>query len=471
MLKKFKILTAIILFSLFGIVGIMGVWLLDNYRYRRELVIADIDRSLFNTIQHYYDAHEPEIKDKRNSHFQEMGSKLSKGLSKRNYFVDSTVLVEVWDSIADERFDEKAKNRDRKSYRNANAIMPSYMLQNLRFDDSTLAELSDLLVENLKLKGLDIGVELESKIIEGRPFRRGGVNIDEKGFMTSRPVMVNPSESQFIVAKFKEPVLYILGKMFLQIILAILIFGALLGGFFYLLWTINKQNKMALLRKSFVNNMTHELKTPVATVMAAIEAIQRYSAKDDKEKTAKYLQISNRELNHLAGMIDKVLRLDVDETEGVVIQKDNVVINTLLTECLEVAKLSSEKPIKVNVNLPHEPLMIQGDYGHLKNVFNNLLDNAIKYSKEIVDLDIQAYEEGQNVIVSISDKGLGIDSIYQKDIFDMFFRVPNGNLHPVKGFGLGLPYVKQIIEKHGGQVKVESKLDKGSCFSILIPKS
>lgn len=470
MLKKYKILTSIILFSLLGIVGIMGVWLIENYRNHSEIVASDIDRSLFNTIQTYYENHHEETSGSRLSFTQVIGANFAHEMRKRDLHIDSALILSIWDSIITTDIKSENLSKIHKSHRFARGIIPGYMLQDMQLTSETIVRIDSLLKENLILKGIRFDVKLSSQILEKRPTRRNGITRDAEGNLHTRPVLVNPQENLYLVGMYKEPIWHILSLISLQIVLAFVIFAALLGGFYYLVWTINKQNRLALMRRSFVNNMTHELKTPLATVMAALEAIQRYSAKDNKEKTAQFLQISQRELHHLDNIIDKVLKLDINEEEGVVLQKDRVVVHKLLTECVETAYLGAKKPVNIHYHPTEDSLVIFADYSHLKNVFNNILDNAIKYTEDKVEIHISVKEEGRYLSVAIEDNGLGIDPIYQKDIFDMFFRVPNGHLHPVKGFGLGLPYVKQVIEKHGGQVKIMSKLYNGSCFTVLIPK-
>lgn len=256
-----------------------------------------------------------------------------------------------------------------------------------------------------------------------------------------------------------------------QLLVSIVLVASLVGSFLYLMLTIFRQNKMAQLRKNFVNNMTHELKTPVSTVMAAVEAIQTYGVKDDKAKMELYLQVSRNELQHLSDMIEKVLQMDIDEVKGVNLQYTTFDIADLLERCIRIAKLNFKKEIEIVFDCEKRPVMISADEAHLKNVCSNLLDNAIKYSGEKVLITVALKELAHSVEVSVKDNGKGIAAEYQKDVFDAFFRVPEGNLHEVKGFGLGLSYVKQMITQHGGTVSLISELNKGSIFTISIPKA
>lgn len=473
MLKKYKILVVMIVLSLVGIGGIVGVWLYDGYVNKREVLVTEIERSLFNAIQTYYDEHQNEINEKRDQGGSKEGAVFAARIKSIYSHIDEDKIQTLWDSLAQERMRRYNKRREaKKEVGEPTAIMPSFMLQNITFSDDTLAEINALLEENLDTKGINTPIQIAIKNLKDGRRSQGKyrIKVEGDGTILTRPILVNPTEDEYLVAGFEQPVLYLLGKMVVQVMVSVLLILALIGAFIYLLWTINRQNKLALLRKSFVNNMTHELKTPVATVMAAVESIQRYGARDDKEKMEKYLRISHRELAHLANMIEKVLQLDIDEVTGVNLRRDAVDLVQLLEQGVEIALLGAKKNVSIDFMRELPPLTIVADSAHLKNVVSNLFDNAIKYSGDAVKIQVGLKEDDGNVILSIADNGLGIDPIYFKDIFEVFFRVPSGNLHPVKGFGLGLAYVKQVVKQHGGTIKIDSILGKGTVFILTIPK-
>lgn len=291
----------------------------------------------------------------------------------------------------------------------------------------------------------------------------------EANLAWTRPMMVNPVKNEFLVVKFQEDWKYLLYSLSWQLLISFLLIGLLLGTFFYLMRTILTQNKMAELRKNFVDNMTHELKTPVSTVMAAIEAIQLYGVQDDKEKMNRYLNISKKELEHLSNMIEKVLQMDIDATRGIVLQRSDFDMVAMVKSAIEVAQLNNTKKVEFRLIVDQDKIMVNGDEAHLKNVINNLLENAVKYAGHIVHIEVEVKTTKENVHIRITDNGKGIAAEYHNQIFDMFFRVPSGNLHDVKGFGLGLAYVKQVVKRHDGKIVVESELEKGSTFSIKLP--
>lgn len=456
-----------------GILGIISTWLYGNYVNRREIVVAEVERSLFNSIQAYYDKNEDYIRENRTSQFNKDGKVFAQRIKNIYSNADTVLVKNLWDSLAKERI-SRYGNRHR-NYRNKNessAIIPSFMLQSINFDEKTLQSIDSLLEGSLRDKSMYFETYVVVDTFEDRRSARpkSRVVFDESGSIITRPILVNPANNQFLLAKFDQPILYLIGHMAVQIIISLLLIAALIGTFIYLLKTISRQNRLAVLRKSFVNNMTHELKTPVATVMAAVEAVQRYGAKEDKVKMNKYLDISQRELQHLAGMIEKVLQLDIDEVSGIALQLDKVHLVDIIEESIEVVKLGAKKDVNIILDIQSKDAIVLADASHMKNVINNLLDNAVKYSKDKVNITVQIVDHAESVVVKISDDGLGIDPVYLHSIFDMFFRVPNGDLHPVKGFGLGLAYVKQVVQEHRGTVRVESTKGKGTVFTINLPK-
>jgi signal transduction histidine kinase len=238
-----------------------------------------------------------------------------------------------------------------------------------------------------------------------------------------------------------------------------------------MLRTILKQKRLSEVKNDFINNMTHELKTPIATVSAAVEALQNFNALSDQRKTQTYLDISKNELQRLSDLVEKVLHIAAEEKEDVELFREETDLNEIIDNILSNHQLKANKLIQVRYdnNLAGKSVLI--DKVHLGNAINNLVDNAIKYSKEPVQLYIQTSLENGILKIKVKDNGIGIPRVYHHNIFDKFFRVPTGDLHNVKGFGLGLSYVQKIVTMHGGSIHVHSEPDKGSEFTIIIPSA
>jgi two-component system phosphate regulon sensor histidine kinase PhoR len=231
-----------------------------------------------------------------------------------------------------------------------------------------------------------------------------------------------------------------------------------------------RHQKLSDIKNDFISNITHELKTPIATVSVAIEALRSFNANIDPERTKEYLDISANELQRLSLLVDKVLKLSMFEKKEVELQYEVLDMRKLVDEVASSLRLQFEKH-HAQVNIVSDGnTSFEGDKLHLVSVIFNLLDNAIKYSADAPKIDINITGNSNKVNLLIKDSGIGIPSEFQGKIFEKFFRVPTGNLHNAKGYGLGLSYVAHVINRHKGTIEVESIPGDGSQFVISLPK-
>ncbi|HJP62721.1 MAG TPA: HAMP domain-containing sensor histidine kinase [Mucilaginibacter sp.] len=272
----------------------------------------------------------------------------------------------------------------------------------------------------------------------------------------------------FARAIFLKPQYAIIKGMTLVLILSVLLIVSAIAGFNYLVKTIQKQRKLAELKDDFINNMTHELKTPIATLTVAIEGLQKFNALNDQEKTQRYLQTSRNELVRLNDLVTKVLNISAFENDKIDLVKEKIDVDELLKDVIASEQLKTGK--QVGINYQNNGLTaIIADKVHFRNMLVNLVDNAIKYSGEHPKITVSCIKSGNDALISVKDNGPGIPKSHQQLIFDKFHRIPTGNVHNVKGTGLGLSYVKYIAEAHGGTVTVKSEINAGSEFIISIP--
>lgn len=239
--------------------------------------------------------------------------------------------------------------------------------------------------------------------------------------------------------------------------------------YLFLIRTIFKQKTIAQIKNDFVNNMTHELKTPITITYSAIDALQTFKLVEQKETRDEYFTLCRQQLKHLSGLVEKILSMAVDERKNFRLQKEQFPLQPVLDNLLRQFKLKAGKPVSFSIDISDE-LLIYADKLHFTNVISNLIDNAIKYSGATVDIQISARHVNGQTRISVTDNGTGIPASQQSRIFERFYRIPKGNIHDVKGFGLGLSYVKDTIEKHNGCITVQSKEKQGSTFTILIPE-
>lgn len=263
---------------------------------------------------------------------------------------------------------------------------------------------------------------------------------------------------------------YLLKRISLPILFSFILLGITILSFVLLYRSLLRQRRLAELKNEFISNITHELKTPIATVGVAIEALRNFNAINDPQRTKEYLDISSNELQRLGLLVDKVLKLSMFEKKEIDLKYESMNLGEIISEVIASMKLQLEKQhAKVSVQAEGD-LNLQGDRLHLTSVVFNLLDNALKYSKEDPAIQIELKEDENNVMAIITDNGIGISPEYKEKIFDKFFRVPHGDTHNAKGYGLGLSYVAQVIRKHNGTIDVESQKDIGTKFTITLPK-
>ncbi len=244
----------------------------------------------------------------------------------------------------------------------------------------------------------------------------------------------------------------------------------LVGCFAYTLIIIFRQKKVSEMKTDFINNMTHEFKTPVATIMIASESLKDPDINADHKRVQKLANIIYDENVRLGNHIERVLDLARLEKETLKLDQVEVCINDLVSAVTDSMQLRMQNiGGKFSIDLAATKDVVVGDELHFSNVFYNLLDNAIKYSKGDLHVNINSKNVGDTIVVTIADNGIGMSRDHLQKIFDQFYRIPTGNVHNVKGFGLGLSYVQDILRRLNGKITVKSEKDKGTTFEVILP--
>lgn len=242
--------------------------------------------------------------------------------------------------------------------------------------------------------------------------------------------------------------------------------------FWFLIRIILQQKSVEEMKEDFTHNITHELKTPIAVAYAANDALLNFKGSENPEKRHSYLQIIHTQLKQLSGLVEQILSMSMEQRKNFRLNYESIELKPMLESLINQHQLKADKPATFNLCIK-EGMTVRADRTHLYNMVSNLIDNAIKYSDEKAEICIsvtQCNASGNDrVTLKVQDKGMGIPGDKQKHLFDKFYRVPTGNLHNVKGYGLGLYYVKTMIEQHKGTVSVESSPGQGSTFTLQIP--
>lgn len=275
----------------------------------------------------------------------------------------------------------------------------------------------------------------------------------------------------YLVVFFPNQRHYLLSQISLLLSIAAILIIVIIISFIYTITIIYKQKKLSELKNDFVNNMTHEFKTPISTISLACEALQDDVILKTPQLFNNYISIINNENKRLGTLAEKVLQTAVIDKGQLHLKIEPIDIKIVIQKIISNFSLQIEKRNgKLKQLYNTENLIIHADKIHITNVFYNLLDNAVKYTLgvPIIHIVVDATDEG--VVIAIKDNGIGISAANQKKIFEKLYRVPTGNIHNVKGFGLGLHYVRAIIDLHKGKIHVDSELKKGTTISIFLPQ-
>jgi len=337
----------------------------------------------------------------------------------------------------------------------------------------------------LRPKSVDsvLTAELFDKGIQ-QPFSFGIYNVEnqvisefeENEHIANSPYKVNlfpgsiVSDPAFLKVYFpgkdKNVLMTMWGVLSLSFLLTIMIIYC----FYYTVYTIYRQKKDSEIKTDFINNMTHELKTPISTIALACESIADPQLEKSKEKVNEYVGMIQTENRRLGNLVEDVLQSAVLNKGDFIIKSDEVNIKDVVSSSIDKMQALVKKAEGIiETDFLAKDNIVIGDRFHLINVIGNLLDNAIKYSKKPPLIKVSTKNVKNGINISCEDQGIGISHENQKKIFDKLYRVPSGNIHNVKGFGLGLNYVQAIVQKHGGNIEVSSELEKGSKFEIFLP--
>jgi two-component system phosphate regulon sensor histidine kinase PhoR len=280
-----------------------------------------------------------------------------------------------------------------------------------------------------------------------------------------------PKDSQFTYyfgVKFPTLPGYLIGKMQLSIVFSVLMLLTVLF-FAYSMFVILRQKRLSEQQKDFINNMTHEFKTPISTIKISSDVFLNHPEVQSDDRLFQYASIIQEQNQRLNNQVEKVLQISRIEKGGLKIKPELINFTALLNDALKSCDARLESQNGKLTTQVQDGLWVRADKLHLNNILHNLFDNAIKYCKAVPEIAVTAEEKKGLIYLDICDKGLGIPKEYQPKVFDKFFRVPTGNVHNVKGFGLGLYYVKSMCKAHHWKIEMQSKEGEGTCFLIRMP--
>lgn len=274
---------------------------------------------------------------------------------------------------------------------------------------------------------------------------------------------IDPDEGIYYQAYMTPLTRHIISEMSGVIVTIFLLMVAFTMAFWYLFRTVSRLRTIEEMKDDFVSNMTHELKTPIAIAYSANDALLNYDTANDPQKKVKYLNIANKQLKRLSELVENILAMSMERRKTMKLKPERVLLRHFIEEIAAAQRMRGDKEITINVDVDKN-VSIEADKTHLSNILNNLIDNAIKYSGDSVEITIYGNEKE----ISVTDNGVGIPAKSIPYLFNKFYRVPHGNRQDVRGYGIGLYYVKSMLDKMGWYIDVKSKESEGSVFTIKI---
>ena len=505
-------------FSLIGIIAVQVYWIKDAIKNKQQQFETDVRIALAKTSERIKEKEEDDSHIEYKKFFEndryrtdaEIKNFLFQQIDttgKQKFTFGTTILEENFkipsgflenDSIIVKRFSGKedfyyskhvgdnkemsqnlSENRFSvfKTYPKWNREQMSYMIsqrkritpihQRIRNKDlnSTLKE--EFLKRNISL-GFKYGVYEKGL---ATPLKSGYYTVDTKKSYYY-PLFENENgNSNFkLYVTFPNQQKQLLSDMMWILLLSIFFILIIIIAFSSSLYQLIRQKKISEIKTDFINNMTHEFKTPIATINLALDAIKNPKIINDNDKVIRYVNMIREENKRMHGQVENVLRISRLEKNQIDLSKDAVDAHDILEEAIEhVFLLIEDKKGSIDTHLEAISTEVLGNQFHLTNVMVNMLENAIKYSENAPKINVYTESTNKYFVLKIKDEGIGMSNNAQKYVFDKFYREHKGNIHNVKGHGLGLSYVKEIIEKHHGTVHVDSEKGKGSTFTIKLP--
>jgi len=500
---KYKWILNIIIVVILATIGIQSYWNYKNYLINKQQLINDVQISLDNAVDAYYSNlaenttykfsfNEGEINENVIVDGDTIYDRLFQDINikQQDTILDSvrineiehvaifqtiekdTVLItddngitttEEW--IGDRKILKAIKSTGLDSLNKKDfELLTAKVMMRLSNDTINIERISVLLKDELKRKNItvDYNLLILSKFGEIK---------NAKSIINNNSELTVESKSSFLPHNSKLKMYFtnvirtILKRIFVGILISTLLVLAVVACLFYLLKTIRHQKQLAEVKNDLISNITHEFKTPIATILVALESIKDFDETEHSDKTNRYLDMSVNQLSKLNMMVEKLLETATLDSDNLVLNKEEINIAVLLKTTVDKFQVTvSAKELKFVTT--SDDIYGNVDVFHFENAINNIIDNAIKYGGDSILVELKQENDAFDIL--ISDNGNGLTKAHKEKLFEKFYRVPKGNRHDIKGFGIGLYYTKKIIEKHNGSIQLELKKSK-TIFKITLP--
>ncbi|MEZ4858370.1 MAG: HAMP domain-containing sensor histidine kinase [Flavobacteriaceae bacterium] len=447
-------------------------WNYKNYQTGKQQLVNDVQTSLDNAVEQYY----TQLATKHSLRFISDSISFSSGkpLDYMPIGIDSLVKIKQQfnlDSLTEGLTLIKSHFKDSiginiafndtlahdarflsfsDSLNNPIEILSSKIIVSFKEDELSLKKIDRLFSEELQRKNipLEYGLSTTNPLGKSETLRPEIIENASLKTQSKSPFFLHGNT---LSLHFTNSIFSVLKRNLLGIFLSFILVGGVMASLLYLLKIITKQKQLAELKNDLISNLTHEFKTPIATIGVALESIQNFNKENNPEKTLRYTKISRDQIEKLNVMVEKLLETATLDSEALQLKLEPCNVVHLLGKVLQ-KEAFFKKEKQLTFWSSEEEVILNLDVFHFENALNNIIDNALKYGGDTIEVTLQKKEN--NVLITISDSGNSLDETHKKQIFEKFYRVPKGNTHDVKGFGIGLYYTQKIIEKHHGSIEL-----------------
>ncbi len=466
--KGFIFIIVLITIALIGLMVIQSYWIKNAITVKEANFVRSVNEAISNVV---YKLEKIEAANRLQNQmdFMQQRQKWLQSIDSLNQsFMDGAITSS--DPWAYERFMQKS-------------MLAQEVLQSMIYDYSNTpvenrvnaSALDSLIKSELVFKGINTVFEfgIFSPVRNFMPIQKTGKYPKEllnKGFSFALFPSDMFSSPDYLMVYFPNEKRFLITQLWGTLTISIVFIIIIILSFAYTVITILKQKKISELKNDFINNMTHEFKTPISTISLACEALSDKDIIKSTDLYDNYINVINEENKRLGGMAERILQSASLEKGQLILKHEEVNVHDVINESIKNIQLQVEKKGgQISTDFNAESYLIKVDKIHFTNVIFNLLDNANKYAPVSPEIKITTENSYSGILISVKDNGTGISKANQKKIFEKLYRIPTGNIHNVKGFGLGLSYVKAIIERHGGKITLDSEINKGTKFIIYLP--
>ena len=465
------VLLAIVTVATIGLMMIQVYWIRDAVKLKQAIFVKDVKQAVTNVIIDLDRIKLDERVRRQNEFWKENKSRL------QAYDSINQVMYNSFKDINSKNDIENFLHNSNKANKILSDLTFTYNLKepgNFYYEKKNLIE--SMITYELGEQGIVTKFEfgIYSPATNSMIFQKTGKYpeelLNESFRFDMSPIVPALSYPNQLLIYFPNEKKFIISQLWMMLAVSVLLFLVIIVSFTFSIYTIFRQKRLSIMKNDFINNMTHEFKTPISTIALACEALKDKDIQKTESLYDNYVGVISEENGRLGMMSEQILKTAIIDKGHLKLKKTENSMNDIILAAVGSKKMAADsKGGSIGVELKAQNDNVIGDNVHLTNVVINLLDNAIKYCLEPPEIIVNTINQNNKLLIRVKDNGIGISKSNRKKIFEKLYRVPTGNIHNFKGFGLGLSYVKAIVDEHEGDVSVDSELGKGSTFTVRLP--